>query len=76
MEASFKFIIEWFDELAAINKQFILIYFPDDLSVQIMNTKANSKFGSIFLKRVQYPDLSLNDIYIGNKFEIFSRVYT
>lgn len=50
MEGSLAFIIEWFDELAAINKQFLLIYFPDEPAVQINQSKGSSKFGSVFLK--------------------------
>jgi nucleoside-diphosphate kinase len=76
MDVPLAFKIEWFDELAAMNKVFILTYFPDGPAVQINHTKQSSKNGGWFLKKLQYNDLLLEDLFIGNKVEILSRRYT
>ncbi|XP_034834800.2 nucleoside diphosphate kinase homolog 7-like [Maniola hyperantus] len=59
-----------FDEDADEIKELVLIFFPFDNSVQIINTKE----GKNLLKRVQFPPLKREMLQIGNIVNIFSKL--
>lgn len=58
----------WFDPVAGLSKKLFLKFFLDDNTIEIHNEK------SAFLKRIHYPEISLNDLYVGNTITIYSRV--
>lgn len=58
----------WFDPVAGLSKKLFFKFFLDDNTIEILDEK------SAFLKRIFYPDVSLNDLYVGNTITIFSRV--
>ena len=39
-EESLAFVAEWYDKLACIDKQFKFIYYPRDLSIEIIDCKS------------------------------------
>ena len=66
---SLAFIAEWFDKMAAVNKEFRIIFYPVDNSIEIIDLKSRKQF----LKRIQFPQLSQQDLYVGNTFDIYGR---
>ena len=60
------FKLEWFDELAAVPKPFKLVYWSDEGSMQIIDLKSQK----IFLKKIK-TELTLDDLVIGNKVQIY-----
>ena len=48
---SLAFIAEWFDKMAAVNKQFKIIFFPVDNSIEIVDMKTRK----LQLKRIHFP---------------------
>lgn len=48
-EDSISFIVEWFDKLASINRQYRLMYYPYDHSIEIIDLKTKKQA----LKRIK-----------------------
>ncbi|XP_053772017.1 nucleoside diphosphate kinase homolog 7 isoform X2 [Desmodus rotundus] len=65
----FVFIAEWFDPNASLFRRYELLYYPGDGSVEMHDVKNHRTF----LKRTKYEGLHLEDLFIGNKVNIFSR---
>ncbi|KAB0343925.1 hypothetical protein FD754_020851 [Muntiacus muntjak] len=65
----FVFIAEWFDPNASLFRRYELLFYPGDGSVEMHDVKNHRTF----LKRTKYEDLHLEDLFIGNKVNIFSR---
>nr|KAF6413832.1 NME/NM23 family member 7 [Molossus molossus] len=63
------FIAEWYDPNASLYRRYELLYYPADGSVEMHDVKNHRTF----LKRTKYDDLHLEDLFIGNKVNIFSR---
>ena len=51
---SLAFIAEWFDKMAASNKQFRIIFYPIDNSIEIIDLKSRKQF----LKRIQFQTIT------------------
>ncbi|KAM3620065.1 uncharacterized protein V6R79_017689 [Siganus canaliculatus] len=68
-EETFCFLTEWFNPESRIVKRFVLTYYPRDGSVKMWDVK-NKK---LFLRKIKYPDLCLEDLFIGNRVTVFSR---
>ncbi|XP_073903644.1 nucleoside diphosphate kinase homolog 7 isoform X1 [Castor canadensis] len=65
----FAFIAEWYDPNASLLRRYELFFYPGDGSVEMHDVKNRRTF----LKRTKYDDLHLEDLYIGNKVNVFSR---
>lgn len=71
-EPPLQFVVEWFDAAPKLKRQYVLKYYTDGSKnlVEMFDVKAKR----IFLKKCPCPpELSLDDIYIGSKFLLFSR---
>ena len=65
------FNIEWFDELAAVNKPFKLVFWPQEGAVQIVDLKSQK----LFLKKIKCPDVEGSQLVLGNKLKIYGRTF-
>ncbi|XP_036199318.1 nucleoside diphosphate kinase 7 isoform X2 [Myotis myotis] len=65
----FVFITEWYDPNASLFRRYELLYYPGDGSVEMHDVKNRRTF----LKRTRYDGLHLEDLFIGNKVNVFSR---
>ncbi|XP_036298944.1 nucleoside diphosphate kinase 7 isoform X1 [Pipistrellus kuhlii] len=65
----FVFITEWYDPNASLYRRYELLYYPGDGSVEMHDVKNRRTF----LKRTRYDNLHLEDLFIGNKVNVFSR---
>lgn len=65
----FAFIAEWYDPNASLLRRYELLYYPVDGSVEMHDVKNRRTF----LKRTKYEDLRVEDLFIGNKVNVFSR---
>ncbi|KAL0205685.1 hypothetical protein P9112_000992 [Eukaryota sp. TZLM1-RC] len=63
------FILHYHDPQAELNRVYNLLFFPSDNSIEIHDPKLKR----IFLRRIPFPSLSLNDFIIGNSVDIHSR---
>ncbi|XP_049632492.1 nucleoside diphosphate kinase 7 [Suncus etruscus] len=68
----FVFIAEWYDPNASLFRRYELLYYPEDGSVEMHDIKNHRTF----LKRTKYEALSLEDLFLGNKVNVFSRQLT
>uniref|UniRef100_A0A7N6A129 Nucleoside diphosphate kinase homolog 7 n=1 Tax=Anabas testudineus TaxID=64144 RepID=A0A7N6A129_ANATE len=68
-EDRYAFLAEWYDPTAALLRRYQLFYYPKDGSVEMFDVK-NQR---IFLRRTKYEDLHQEDLFIGNRVNVFSR---
>jgi nucleoside-diphosphate kinase len=68
-EDRYAFHVEWFDQQADVIRRYMMTYFPRDNSVSMYDTKNHRPF----LKRSEYAEVSLADMYIGATVTILSR---
>ncbi|EGR27179.1 nucleoside diphosphate kinase 7, putative [Ichthyophthirius multifiliis] len=68
-EERYTFITEWYDTNAGIVRQFHLYYFINDNLIEIYDLK-NKR---IFLKKCEYPQIQISNLYIGSILNIYSR---
>lgn len=54
------FEIEWYDSISGLLHKLFLKYWTDDNTIEILTDK------SAFLKRIYFPEVKLQDLYIGN----------
>jgi nucleoside-diphosphate kinase len=67
---SLLFVVEWYDPLPQIKKQYLLKYFPDQNMVEMVDVKSKK----IFLRKCFCPEtLTKEDFYIGSKILLYSR---
>lgn len=64
------FVCEYFDEMASITREFQLLYFYNDNSVEMTEIKTKK----LFLRRIECPGLSREQFYLGGSVMIFGRV--
>lgn len=64
------FETEWYDPQADLVRHYRLFYFPGDNTVEMYDKKVQK----VFLKRVEMPGVTLNDLFVGGKVTICSRV--
>uniref|UniRef100_A0A8C4S978 NME/NM23 family member 7 n=1 Tax=Erpetoichthys calabaricus TaxID=27687 RepID=A0A8C4S978_ERPCA len=69
VEERFAFLAEWYDPNAALLRRYQLLFYPKDGSVEMFDVK-NQR---IFLRRTKYDCLHLEDLFVGNRLNIFSR---
>lgn len=71
-ETPWQFLVEWYDALPKLKRQYILKYYADGNNslVEMIDIKQKK----VFLKKCPCPpELSLDDLFIGSKFSLFSR---
>jgi len=68
-EEAYVFVVEWHDVQAEVLRRYTLTYFPRDNSIEMYDTKCKRSF----LKRSEYPGVSLSDLYPGAMVTIHSR---
>ncbi|XP_053391011.1 nucleoside diphosphate kinase 7-like [Mercenaria mercenaria] len=66
------FIVEWYDQFAALVRQYQLMFYSRDNSVEMFDVKNRR----IFLKRTKLDGLKLENLYIGATVDLFSRQIT
>ena len=69
-EDRYIFITEWYDQQASIIRKYQLYYFPADKTIEMFDIK-NKR---MFLKRCEYPNVTLKDLYLGSTLTIYSRM--
>lgn len=69
MEDRYAFLAEWYDPTAALLRRYQLFYYPKDSSVEMFDVK-NQR---IFLRRTKYNDIHQEDLFVGNRVNVFSR---
>lgn len=63
------FIVEWYDELAALIRRYQFMYYPRDRSVEMFDMKQNRQF----LKRTKSEAITPDKLYIGSTIDFLSR---
>lgn len=63
------FIVEWYDQFAALVRKYQLMYYVRDSSVEMFDIKNHRAF----LKRTKIDGLKLENLYIGATIDLFSR---
>ena len=58
------FELEYFDPLSELTQTLFLKYFVDDNTIEILGEK------TAFLKRIYYPDVKMEDLYVGNAISV------
>ena len=58
------FELDWFDPLSELTHSLFLKFFVDDNTIEILGAKAT------LLKRIYYPDVKLEDLFIGNSISV------
>lgn len=71
-EVTYCFIAEWFDHQANVTRQYLLYYFLLDDTIEMYDLKNRR----IFLKRCSYPQIVLEDLFIGAVVTIYARQLT
>lgn len=69
MAERYAFLAEWFDPSASLLRRYQLLYYPNDGSVEMFDVK-NQR---IFLRRTKYDDIRQEDLFVGNRVNVFSR---
>ncbi len=54
------FEVEWFDQVSGILQTLYLKFFLDNNTIELLHNN------TIFLKRIFYPEVRLEDLYIGS----------
>ncbi|KAK1167760.1 nucleoside diphosphate kinase 7-like isoform X2 [Acipenser oxyrinchus oxyrinchus] len=68
-EERFAFLAEWYDPNAALLRQYQFLFYPKDRSVEMFDVKNHRTF----LRRTKYDDIKLQDLFVGNRLNVFSR---
>jgi len=66
------FVVEWYDPLAALVRQYQLIFYTADGTVEMYDLKNRRTF----LKRSDYPSVQAKDLYKGSIITVYSRQLT
>jgi len=72
MATSLGFELEWFDPIAKLVQKLFLKMNMDDSTIEILHEHKRKPF----LNRIYYPQLSVNDLFLGNSITILNRVLT
>jgi len=68
-EVTYCFVVEWYDAQASITRQYLLYYFLLDDTIEMYDIKNRRTF----LKRCHYPDIVLEDLFVGAVVTIYAR---
>lgn len=65
------FVAEWYDPIARDVTNLFLKFFLEDGTIELLK---NGPKQSTFLKRIHYPQVAIQDLFIGSSLSIFNRV--
>lgn len=68
-DVTYNFTVEWFDNRSNIPRAFNLAYYSLDGTVELFDLKTKR----IFLKRCIYPDVVLQDLFVGANVTVYAR---
>ena len=68
-DARYCFTVTWFDVAASLNRQYQLIFYTADGTIEMYDLKNRRTF----LKRCDYPSVGAKDLFKGNKITVYSR---
>eukprot|EP00450_Noctiluca_scintillans_P022555 CAMPEP_0194512674 /NCGR_PEP_ID=MMETSP0253-20130528/44745_1 /TAXON_ID=2966 /ORGANISM="Noctiluca scintillans" /LENGTH=374 /DNA_ID=CAMNT_0039356159 /DNA_START=12 /DNA_END=1136 /DNA_ORIENTATION=+ len=68
-EDRYVFYVEWFDAQADLLRRYMLTYYKRDKTIDMYDPKNKRPF----LKRSEYPEVKLSDLYIGAIITVFAR---
>lgn len=68
-EMTYTFLVEWYDNHAEMPRQYTLAYFLADGTIEMYDCKNRRTF----LKRCVYPDLLIDDLFIGAQVTVYAR---
>jgi len=71
-ESRYAFTVEWYDPNASLMRQYQLIYYASDGTLEMYDIKNRRTF----LKRCDYPAVSVKDLYKGGIITVYSRQLT
>ena len=69
-EERYVFETEWYDQQADVIRKYRLFFYPLTNSIEMWDKKTQS----VFLKRIEAPNLKLSDLFVGAEVTIYSRV--
>ncbi|KAG8450473.1 hypothetical protein GDO86_002942 [Hymenochirus boettgeri] len=69
-EDRYSFIAEWYDPNAALQRRYQLNFYTKDGSVEMYDMKSHR----LFLRRTKYDEVRKEDLFVGNKINVFSRL--
>lgn len=67
----FAFIVQYYDMMAQMIRNYQLFYYPEDSSIEMFDMK-NQR---VFLKRIINQEVNPSNLYLGAEFSIYSRLY-
>jgi len=65
----YAFTVEWFDPQASLLKQYNLLYWPQTQMLEMYDIKNRRTF----LKKTEYPSLSIDQLFVGATLTVYSR---
>jgi len=68
-EARYAFLVEWYDPTASLIRQYQLIYYASDGTLEMYDMKSRRTF----LKRCDYPSVSISQLFVGSIITVYSR---
>lgn len=68
-EDRYVFIADWYDQQSSLMRKFYLSYYPHDQTIDIFDIK-NKR---MFLKRMKYPSVTEEELFVGATITVFSR---
>ena len=68
-EDRYVFETDWFDSQADLIRKYLFTYYPKDNSIEMYDIK-NKK---VFLKRMAYAQISMDELYLGSIITVYSR---
>lgn len=71
-EARYAFIVEWYDPTASLIRQYQLIYYASDGTLEMYDLKSRRTF----LKRCDYPSITMKQLFKGGIITVYSRQLT
>ena len=61
----------WFDEMAAADKPFRMLFYPADNSVELIDERS----GKVHLRRIKNEAVCQQSLYVGSEVTIYGRKY-
>ncbi|KRX10142.1 Nucleoside diphosphate kinase [Pseudocohnilembus persalinus] len=68
-DSRFVFLVEWFDIASSVVRKFNFTYYPSSKQIEMVDLKTSKTF----LKKVSYPEITIEQLFIGNVIIVYSR---
>lgn len=72
LDIKYNFITEYYDPQACIIRRYLLGFYPNDKTIEMVDIKMRRKF----LARTKFEHIGVADLFIGNKIHVYSRQLT